>query len=103
MTILKSLSFDDVLLVPNYSPIESRSNTSVKTKLGHLNFNIPIASANMDSITEVNMAVAITNLGGLGCIHRFMPIEQNCFYFHTYCNHRPLGLLDTSNDLLDVK
>lgn len=72
-TILDSLTFDDVLLVPNYNPIESRKDVSTKVNLGPYEYDIPLISANMDTITDWDMAVAMSNLGGLGIIHRFQP------------------------------
>jgi IMP dehydrogenase len=73
----EGLTFDDVLLVPKRSPIISRSQTNLKTKLSaNININIPIISANMDSVTESNMASALAREGGIGIIHRFMTIQD---------------------------
>ncbi len=73
----EGITFDDVLLVPKKSPIVSRSQTSLKTKLSaNININIPIISANMDSVTESNMAIALAREGGIGIIHRFMTIQE---------------------------
>jgi IMP dehydrogenase len=70
-------TFDDVLLVPKYSTIRSRKDASTKTKLTEkIELNIPIISANMDSVTEANMAVAMAREGGLGIIHRFMSVQE---------------------------
>lgn len=72
-----SLTFDDVLLEPQYSEVPTRSAVSVVTNLGPtFTLDIPIISANMDSITEYDMAVAMDNVGGLGILHRFMTIEE---------------------------
>ncbi|MFH1376433.1 MAG: IMP dehydrogenase [Candidatus Woesearchaeota archaeon] len=77
MKILDGLSYDDVLVVPKYSEIKSRKDVSTKTKLTrNLSINIPIISANMDSVTEKEMAIAMAENGGFGIIHRFMPIEK---------------------------
>lgn len=73
----EGLTFDDVLLVPKKSPIISRSQTSLKTQLSaNIRINIPIISANMDSVTESNMAIALAREGGIGIIHRFMTIQE---------------------------
>jgi IMP dehydrogenase len=73
----EGLTFDDVLLVPKKSPIISRSQTSLKTKLSaNIKINIPIISANMDSVTESDMASALAREGGIGIIHRFMTIDE---------------------------
>lgn len=76
MTILKSLTFDDVLLVPNYGS-QSRDDGDVSVKLGPYSFAIPIISANMDTITGIEMSRAMIRAGGLGILHRFMPINDN--------------------------
>ena len=75
--ITKGLDFDDVLLVPNYSHFESRKDVSTTAQLGGYQFPIPIISANMDTITGVEMSHSIAGLGGLPIIHRFMSIDTN--------------------------
>ena len=75
MDIREGLTFDDVLLVPKRSPIVSRSETDLRTKLSrNITLNIPIISANMDTVTESGMAMALAREGGVGIIHRFMTI-----------------------------
>ena len=71
------LTFDDVLLVPKYSDIMSRKDAITTTYLTkNIELSIPIISANMDTVTESNMAVTIAREGGIGIIHRFMPLEE---------------------------
>lgn len=71
------LTFDDVLLIPSKSEIRSRRDPSLKSRLTKTRFlETPIISANMDTITESNMAIAMQKMGGLGILHRFMNIEQ---------------------------
>lgn len=73
----KGLTFDDVLLVPNHSEISSRKQPNLSTHLTKKHkLDIPIITANMDTITEVNMACAMAELGGLGILHRFMSEEE---------------------------
>jgi len=73
----EGLTFDDVLLVPKYSDITSRSQTDLKTQLSrNLSINIPFVSANMDTVTESAMAVAMARAGGIGIIHRFLTIQE---------------------------
>jgi len=72
MTIPLGLSFDDVLLVPQLSEMDSRSDVSLRTEITPGFFlDVPIVATNMDSITGVDMAVAMSNLGGLAFIPRF--------------------------------
>lgn len=80
-TILDSLTFDDVLLVPSYNGIESRRDVSTGVQLGPYWFDIPIISANMDTITGSAMATRMSALGGLGILHRFMDIEKNVYEY----------------------
>lgn len=72
-----ALTYDDVLLVPQYSEIKSRKLLSTQTRLtSNLSLQIPIVSANMDTVTESEMAVAMARAGGIGVIHRFMTIDE---------------------------
>lgn len=71
------LSFDDVLLVPRRSTARSRKDVSTRTRLAAgIELAIPVISANMDTVTESRMAIAIAQQGGLGILHRFMTIER---------------------------
>ena len=77
MDIREGVTFDDVLLVPKYSKITSRSDTDLSTKLSkNISLNIPLISANMDTVTESSMAVTVAREGGIGIIHRFLTIQQ---------------------------
>ena len=77
MDIREGLTFDDVLLVPKYSNITSRSQTSLATKMSrNISLNIPLVSANMDTVTESAMAVVMAREGGIGIIHRFLTIKE---------------------------
>lgn len=72
-----ALTYDDVLLVPQFSDVDSRRTLSTRTRLTRQIFlEIPIISANMDVVTEWEMAVEMARQGGIGFIHRFMPIAE---------------------------
>jgi IMP dehydrogenase len=71
------LTFDDVLLVPRRSAVRSRSQVDTTAWLvGDIHLAMPLVSANMDTVTESQMAIAMAQEGGLGVVHRFMPIER---------------------------
>lgn len=75
--IRMGLSYDDVLLVPQQSGVESRSDVDTTTEIApDVTLSQPVISANMDTVTEVEMAQAMADAGGCGIIHRFMDIEE---------------------------
>ncbi len=72
----KALTFDDVLLVPAHSEVLP-NEVDLKTKLTKkLNLNIPLVSAAMDTVTESRMSIALSELGGIGIIHKNLSIES---------------------------
>src|ERR1700761_2587861 len=75
-TIPEGLTFDDVLLVPARSsvvPAETDTRTFLTRKIA---LNIPIVSAAMDTVTESHLAIALAQQGGIGIVHRSMPIDR---------------------------
>jgi IMP dehydrogenase len=71
------LSFDDVLLVPQKSSVESRRDVNTSSLITkNVRINIPMISLNMATVTESKMAIAMAREGGIGIIHRFMPISE---------------------------
>lgn len=72
----KSLSYDDVLLEPQFSDLDSRTEPKIESKIGGITLDLPIFSAPMDSVTESDMALFMYEQGGLGVIHRFNSINE---------------------------
>ena len=72
----EALTYNDVLLVPQYSDIRSRVEVSLTSKLGLLQLDLPIIASPMDTITETQMATNMSTLGGLGIIHRYNRVAQ---------------------------
>lgn len=72
----KGLTFDDVLLVPKRSPVTSRQEVDTSAWLTPtIRLRVPVVSANMDTVTEAPMGIAMARAGGIGIVHRFMSIE----------------------------
>ena len=87
-------SFDDVLLVPKYSDITSRSEVDLTSNLGNgITLEYPVISSPMDTVTGASMATTMANIGGLGIIHRYNSIqEQSREIYDAYtCGARDLG------------
>lgn len=71
------LTFDDVLIVPRYSSVRTRSDVSLRTQVSrNVTIDLPVVAANMDTVCEWEMAVALGRMGGMGMIHRFLTIDQ---------------------------
>ena len=78
---VETLTYDDVLLVPQYSDIESRKEVSLKSDLDQdrgLSFELPIIASPMDTICEVKMAILMARMGGLGIVHRYNTVQKQC-------------------------
>ena len=91
VSIMRGLTFDDVLLVPGYNGIKSRQDVTTSVLLKNFDFEIPFVSSNMDTITGQRMADAVTGLGGMAILHRFMSIEENVATFKACANPQRTG------------
>ncbi len=76
MEIIESLSYDDILLQPNYADFMAGDTNISTTLVGDVKLNVPILSAAMDTVTEENMAIALALNGGAGVIHRNLSPEE---------------------------
>jgi len=76
----EGITFDDVLIVPSYSDIDSRSEISLAQEFLGLELELPIISANMDYVTGSDMVKAMHQNGALGILHRFYETEQSYYY-----------------------
>ncbi|MCK6582086.1 MAG: IMP dehydrogenase [Anaerolineales bacterium] len=104
-----ALTYDDVLLVPQYSDVDSRRTLSTRSPLTKkISLNAPIISANMDVVTESDMAIAMAREGGIGIVHRFMTIAEQQRQIErvkkaeSFIVENPLTLMDTQT-IGDVK
>ena len=71
-------SFGDVLLEPQKSDISSRSEIDLSVQLGGKKYNLPIMSSPMDTVTESTMSAVMSEIGGLGIVHRYCSIQEQC-------------------------
>jgi len=71
------LSYNDVLLIPQYSTVESRSDVDLSTQITpRIKLSLPLISSNMSTVTSTEFAIALGKLGGLGVIPRFITSEE---------------------------
>ncbi|MCX5656000.1 MAG: IMP dehydrogenase [Planctomycetota bacterium] len=73
-----AITFDDVLLLPAYSTVVPRDADTSTRLTRTIRINIPIVSAAMDTVTESSLAIALAQQGGIGIIHKNLPIEGQC-------------------------
>jgi len=100
--IREALTYNDVLLEPQYSDIRSRSEVSIESSLGSIACEIPIIASPMDTITTSPMAAAMDSCGGLGIIHRYNSIETQCDHVGCMPAEATVGAaIGTSGDYLE--
>lgn len=81
----EGLTFDDVLLIPQYSDIEHRSEVTLSTKiLPQVSLELPYVSANMDTVTDHRMAFAMASHGATGILHRYLTVEEMLLEVQAY-------------------
>lgn len=75
----QGLTYDDVLLIPQRSPVRSRKAVSTNTRLSrHITLHMPIVASNMDTVCEDKTAVVMAREGGIGILHRFCSVKEQC-------------------------
>lgn len=73
----QALTYDDIQLIPNLSAVKTRQDINLSVPVTrNWSIDIPIVGSCMDTVTEYEMAATLMELGGVGCIHRFMSIED---------------------------
>lgn len=88
----EALTYDDVLLEPQFSDIESRKEVNIGNWLDEergLWFNLPLIASPMDTVCEDKMAITIGKMGGLGIVHRYNTIDKQCEIAEIISNEIP--------------
>lgn len=76
MKFKEAVTYDDMLLVPQYSDIQSRQEVDITSYLGHREFTLPIIASPMDTVSGVRMSLAMDKAGGLAVLHRYNTISE---------------------------
>ncbi len=98
-----ALSYGDVLLVPQYSTVRSRKDISLKTKIASgLELQSPLMSVNMDTVTDVEMAVALSENNAIGCLPRFDKPELQAEKMQQITNAgaQAIGAIEVNGDFV---
>ena len=87
------ICFDDILMVPQYSEVVSRSCVDFKMPIGGYTWlDLPVIASPMDTVCEKDMAIAMAESGGIGIIHRFLSVKDQIKMVKEVFNHNDLGL-----------
>ena len=76
MKFKEAVTYDDMLIVPQYSDITSRSEVDISSNLGHRDFSLPVIASPMDTVSEAEMAIAMSQAGGMAVLHRYNTISE---------------------------
>ena len=87
MKFKEAVTYDDMLLVPQYSDITSRRDVDISSYLGHREFRLPVISSPMDTVYEDQMAIAMDRAGGLAVLHRYNTITEQQEMAKTVVTH----------------
>jgi len=72
----QAFTFDDFIIVPQYSKIKSRKDPDISTNIPGFKYNIPIVASPMNTVTEAEMIITMAKLGGVGVLHRYMSVAS---------------------------
>jgi len=100
----EALTYSDVLLIPQFSDIRSRTEVDISSALGDIEMEIPIIASPMDTISESHMGSAMSDLGGLAIVHRYNSIEEQFNIVADISNgglHTAAAAIGTSGDYLE--
>ena len=76
MKFKEAVTYDDMLIVPQYSDITSRSEVDIGSNLGHREFSLPVIASPMDTVSEAQMSLAMNEAGALAVLHRYNTITE---------------------------
>jgi IMP dehydrogenase len=76
MKFKEAITYDDMLLVPQYSDIISRSEVDISNRLGHRELRVPIIASPMDTVSGKDMAIAMYRSGGMAVLHRYNTVDE---------------------------
>lgn len=106
MSLTEAICFDDVLLVPQHSDINSRKDINLTMSAGGLKLDLPVIAAPMDTVCGDEMAITLSEYGGLGVIHRYQPLKDQIGMISKVAHflHPVFGSIGITSDyMLDAK
>ena len=86
MNFKQAVTYDDMLLVPQYSDITSRNQVDISSYMGHREFTLPVIASPMDTVSEEQMAITMNSVGGIAVLHRYNTISQQQKMAHKVVN-----------------